>query len=359
MVAEQLGRAAETLRVPGGPDGDAVHDARKRLKKARSAIRLGRADLGAAVARHANAELRRVGADLAEQRDADALVEVVDLLLARPADHPTAPATGPAPVPAAAVATSAAARPALDLPAEPEPADESSGPGGPRQPGAEAAGADADSVAAALGLVRVLLVARAEEAGRSLDRSTALGSARTLEQTTSWIDRVPSRADGWDAFGPGLAHEYRRSRAAFRSLPTEPTVDDLHEWRKRVKDVWYHQRLLRRLWTDAQRPIVAAADDLASTLGADHDLGLLIAHLAPAGERVPADLRTDAAEIEPLGVDDDVRRLTIAAARTHRAELQAHALRLGGLLLADRPSAWARRHGAWWAAAGDGPASPA
>lgn len=304
LVGEQLGRAVDALRVPGGPDAEAVHDARKRLKKARSALRLGRADLGAAVARHANAELRRVGADLAEQRDADALVEAVDLLLA-------APASG------------------------------------------DATTGD-DDATAALAVVRGLLVERAEHAGATLDRATVLGAARTLAQTATWLDRVPPRALGWEAIGPGFAREYRRGRDAFRALPDEPTVDELHEWRKRVKDLWYHQRLLRRLWTEAQRPIVDAADDLASTLGLDHDLGLLLAHLAPAGERLPSDLRTGVDDIEPLPVDDDVRRAVAATARARRVVLQSHARRLGDHLYADRPGAWADRHGAWWATAAAG-----
>ena len=71
-----------------------------------TALRLGRADLGAAVARHAGQELRRVGADLAPQRDADALVEVVTGLLARstgPDDDPAGPAPDPAAADALAV----------------------------------------------------------------------------------------------------------------------------------------------------------------------------------------------------------------------------------------------------------------
>jgi len=48
---------------------DAVHDARKRLKKARSALRLVRGDLGNRTARRLNAELRDVAASLSDRRD--------------------------------------------------------------------------------------------------------------------------------------------------------------------------------------------------------------------------------------------------------------------------------------------------
>ncbi len=295
VAAEQLGRAAELLRIPGGPDPEAVHEVRKRLKKARSALRLGRADLGAAVARHANAELRDVGASLAEQRDADALVEAVDQLLAS-AD----PAT-----------------------------------------------------AEALAVVRALLAERAQavRAEGRLDRATVIGAARTVEQTVAWLDGVPARVTGWDAFGPGLAREYGRGRRALGQLPHQPSVDELHDWRKRVKDLWYHERLLRRLWTDGQRPVVAAADELASMLGADHDLGLLLAVVAEPGGHDTAHLRSTVERVDPLALDPYVRAVVDVVALGHRAQLQHDARRLGALLYADRPRAWRDRHGAWWAVA--------
>lgn len=294
VIAEQLGRAVEVLRVPGGPDPDSVHEVRRRLKKARSAARLGRADLGAAVAKHANAELRRVGADLAQQRDADALVEAVDRLLV-------------------------------------------------------ANGGEADPTVDALSAVRRLVVDRAEAVRLQgpLQRATVIGAARTLEQTVAWLELVPPHATGWKALGPGLGRQYGRGLQLWQGLPAEPSVEQLHEWRKRVKDLWYHQRLLRRLWTEGQRPVVDAADELAATLGVDRDLGLLLAHVVPG----PPDVREGAAPIEPFSVDAQTSQLVGDAGRALRSDLQARARDLGSQLYADSPAAWASRHGKWWDAA--------
>ena len=33
----------------------------------------------------------------------------------------------------------------------------------------------------------------------------------------------------------------------------DPSPEHLHDWRKRVKDLWYHLRLLRDAWTDAMK----------------------------------------------------------------------------------------------------------
>ena len=349
LLAEQLGRAALMLRSEDGPDAEAVHDVRKALKKSRSVLRLGRADLGASVVRHANAELRRVGGDLAQQRDADSLVEAVDGLSPSLGAHLRDGSVDPA-------ATASVQAQDVGLLASPAPGPET---------------------AQALAVVRSVLSERADEVRDQggLARTTVIGAARTLEQTLAWLRLVPAQATGWDALGPGFARQYHRGRQAFHALPEQPSVDELHEWRKRVKDLWYHQRLFRRLWTDAQRPIVTAAEELAAILGDDHDLGLLLAHLSPphdggaadgsaaddgdAGQQPSqqpwgqeaADLRATVHPGAHHDLDPDVRRLVAEFVGSRRQLLQARARQLGTLLYADDPDAWRARHGAWWQAA--------
>ncbi len=386
LLVEQLGRAALMLRSKDGPDAEAVHDVRKRLKKSRSVLRLGRADLGASVVRHANAELRRVGADLAQQRDADSLVEAVDGLSPSPgadvgcesADPPTKATAVPrvhaqaGPLAKTTGVSQVQAGPRAKATGVPQVRVPGSAAG---LPPVEAPGPEA---AQALAVVRSALVERAEgvrDRG-GLARTTVVGAARTLEQTVTWLRLVPAQATGWDALGPGFARQYQHGRKAFHALPEEPSVDELHEWRKRVKDLWYHQRLLRRLWTDAQRPIVAAADELAAILGDDHDLALLLAHLSPPvggdaahgspvvdrsagqqpagqqpGGQEAADLRATVHPVSHLDLDPDVCRLVADLVDSRRQQLQARARKLGTLLYADDPAAWRARHGAWWQAA--------
>ena len=64
MGVEQLDAAITDLADPDRsdpPDAEAIHDARKRLKKTRSLIRLARADLGPECARQINGVLRDAG----------------------------------------------------------------------------------------------------------------------------------------------------------------------------------------------------------------------------------------------------------------------------------------------------------
>jgi CHAD domain-containing protein len=55
----------------------------------------------------------------------------------------------------------------------------------------------------------------------------------------------------------------------------EPTDGNLHEWRKRVKDHWYHVRLLRNLWPKVMDAYKRELKVLSEALGDDHDLAVL------------------------------------------------------------------------------------
>lgn len=280
VIGEQLALAEQRLRGEGDEaiDAQAVRDARKNLKKARAAIDLARADLGRPVARQASRDLRSVGAILAGPRDLDALAEAA----ARLADG-------------------------------------------------AAVGGD-EAVAAGVSALAATLAADASAARvAALDRRAVGAAGLTLRRTAAWLALVRSRAEGWDALGPGCRRTYRRARGGFAALGSEPTADELHGLRKLVKALWYQERLLRGAWPDGVKPGVVAADALGRALGDDHDLALLRPHLAVA---VP-----DAVSL----VDHEQRRL--------RAEVA----RLGQRLFVDDPATWEARHAAWWAlAAADG-----
>ena len=78
----------------------------------------------------------------------------------------------------------------------------------------------------------------------------------------------------------------RRSQIADR----DPTAENLHEWRKRVKDLWYQQRLLQQAWPAVLKAEAAEAKALSKLLGDDHDLAVL-AELLGTTDGDPQDLR--------------------------------------------------------------------
>lgn len=78
--------------------------------------------------------------------------------------------------------------------------------------------------------------------------------------------------DGFDALEPGLRKSYRATRRAMSVVANDPTPEAVHEWRKRVKDHWYHARLLHPMWRQSMKAHGKAADELGDVLGRHHDL---------------------------------------------------------------------------------------
>ena len=265
------GRIDDAIDELGGKAGsgpeEAVHNARKDMKKLRALLRLVRGELGDEVYRRENACFRDAALELAGARDADVMLTTLDGLK-------------------------------LD--------DTVSGP-----------------------LRQGLEAHRLRTAGGSRDQA-----ARTvIEILTSARARVadwPLERDDFEALRPGLERMYRRGKRDFRAVREEPSVEGLHEWRKRAKELWYHHSLLASLWKPVMNAVGDEAHELSDLLGDDHDLAVLLdwarAHADPAPELVEA-------------------------VEERRAELQRDALELGARLYADRRKDFIRRLEQWWEAA--------
>ena len=78
--------------------------------------------------------------------------------------------------------------------------------------------------------------------------------------------------DGIEALERGIRKSYKGAQRAMDEAAQEPTADVVHEWRKRVKDHWYHTRLLCAIWPRPMRARSAVADELGDMLGKHHDL---------------------------------------------------------------------------------------
>jgi CHAD domain-containing protein len=114
-----------------------------------------------------------------------------------------------------------------------------------------------------------------------------------------------------------LKRTYARGREAFARADRKPTATNLHEWRKRVKDLWYQERLLQGSWPNVMKAQAKEAKKLSKLLGEDHDLAVLAEHV------------------------DDPQLLELIEQR--RAELLERSRDLGRRIYAERPKAFARR----------------
>jgi CHAD domain-containing protein len=137
--------------------------------------------------------------------------------------------------------------------------------------------------------------------------------------------------DTWKLVEPGLLRAYADGRGALAEVRANPSIEGVHEWRKRAKDLWYHLRILGELWPGVLGETADAAHDLADRLGDHHDLAVLA-----------ADLETrDTVEPEAIRALIELRQ----------QELLAGAVALGERLYAEKPKAYGRRMKAYWKAA--------
>ena len=144
------------------------------------------------------------------------------------------------------------------------------------------------------------------------------GSADTL---------APLLADTWPLrdidLTEALKSTYAQGRDAFKVADRKPTTENLHEWRKRVKDLWYQQALLEEVWPGLMKAQAKEAKKLSKQLGEDHDLAVL-----------EALLRSDDA------IDGDA---LLPLIERRRAKLLKRMRKRGRRVYAERPKHFARR----------------
>jgi CHAD domain-containing protein len=279
IVAAQVDDAIGHLQGETDAEpADAIHEARKDIKKIRSALRLVRHVIGDEVWRRENDHYRDAARTLSSFRDAEILVEALDGLGERYGDAVRERVAG--------------LREQLDQ---------------------ENSSAHDDG---------------------SIERAMA-SAAGTLAAGRSRVDRLPLDGDGWELIGPGLHRSYRRGRRRLRAVEEEASVTNLHELRKRVKDLWYQLRLL----TDADKVMIGSladhAHDLSDHLGDDHDLALLREEVQRRGS--------------VFGGPTDQRHLLEQIDR-RRGELQFAAVSLGERIYSDKPKKFAKRIEKRWEA---------
>ena len=273
IAREELQSAAESLA--GARDSgrdESIHEARKSLKKVRAVLRLLRPEVDAIFPLE-NRRLRDAARRLSALRDAGVLVETFDDLRASCRDQ----------------------------------------------------------------LGRRTLASIRREMVAARQRSEAAAPARTIGRAGAAIRaaslrsrRWPLRATGFGALAPGLKRTFEQAKIAMQNARRRGRPEDFHEWRKRVKDHWYHVRLLQALAAGAMADYEQRLHELETWLGDDHNLVLLGDHLRACGEA-----RCRPAELV----------CCFGLIRRRQQELRRKALALGRQIYAERPREFVERVG--------------
>src|SRR5260370_10217797 len=229
IAREEIRSAVQYLRGKGGVSRDeAIHEARKSIKKTRALLRLVRFDLGDVYASE-SARLRDAGQKLSPLRDLGALITTLDELK--------------------------------------------------RRQGKTLGKAPLTSMRRALVLHRKHV--EAEMGIQDLMDGVAASLGLTLRSVRSW----PLERDGFAALKPGLEKTFRAGKKALRAAQKHGSREKFHEWRKRVKDHWYHVRLLENLWSDVMKGYEETLKELEDAIAEDLKLAMLHEHILTASGR--------------------------------------------------------------------------
>ncbi len=212
-----IGSAVKSIRGRV-PTDTQIHNARKKLKRARANLRLLRDAVGKAAYTRENAALRDAARPFSRVRDAAVLGDTADKLLG------------------------AVRR-------------------GPQQ--------------------KLLLQVRAAlERGR-LEARAELRRMNAMKASLACLEAAITRIRRWNlkqadiaSMCCGLQQIYRRGCKAFGIVCTDPTKENLHEWRKQVKYLAQALEVWKTHGADQINQLVNGADRLADLLGRDHDLAV-------------------------------------------------------------------------------------
>jgi len=183
--------------------------------------------------------------------------------------------------------------------------------------------------------LKLVLQARSRDQMRQFRLGNSLEKIeRSLKKTATGFRKtaIPGKK-AWPAISRGLTWSYANGRKAFQRVREEPSDENFHEWRKRVKDLWYHIRLLRPIWPEQMRAAARQLKLLGELIGDDHDLVLL------AG--VVRDARIGRAGTRR-------RQIIQALINLRQSELRQEALCMGARFYVEKPAGFRKRLGAYW-----------
>jgi CHAD domain-containing protein len=273
ILRKQVENALESLTA-GRLTDEKVHDSRKRVKKARAALRLLRDALGESTYTRENTALRDVARPLSEVRDSKVLLDTLQKLNDR--FHQ------------------------------------------------DCRGLALDGLRRALNRERRAL--RREVLGRAAPLRSEIGTLRKIHSDA--MQWHVGKHD-WTVIGCGLEQVYGKGRRALSAAESEGTPECFHEWRKQVKYLRHHLEFLTPVWPKLLAELAGQAHKLADDLGDEHDLTVLREKAEANRDAIATDLGLLLALIDRRRLELRDRALALGR-QLYEEKPGAFATRLGG-----------------------------
>ena len=275
IATEQIDRAIADLSTTDETNIDeAVHQARKRLKKTRAVVRLVRDRMGKDLYRQENARYRDIGRKLANFRDARVQIAALDKLT---------------------LSYDEKVRKFADIRQE-------------------------------------LQANYHREYQRVLNEGIIISVKNELKDAKTQINNWKIKSSDWKVVNKSLKRIYKEGYKGLDRAIIEPTVENLHDWRKRVKYLGYHLCILSPIWLEVMEAWVDRTDKISDYLGEDHDLAVLQEFVAKQPKRF------DRQSISDLTALIDRRR----------EELQPKAISIGRRIYTEKDKRFVKRLNNYW-----------
>lgn len=174
-----------------------------------------------------------------------------------------------------------------------------------------------------------------ELASLEKDKSDIDEVRKTLEEMVTEVKSWELKDTGFDNIGSSIARVYHRGHSALQTVMENPDPHKYHEWRKRVKYLYYQFGYIRALWPRRMQATEESLGTLAGLLGQDHDYAVFSQYLSS----------------HPNLFKDEVHLLFLQRAlERERMKLQEEALPLGQRLYAEETEAFVSRLEGYWGA---------
>jgi len=277
ITLEQIDGALDRLTLKTRSKQRAVHDARVSFKKIRAVLRLAYGELGHEIYKRENIEYRDAGRRLSAARDTEVVAGTLEDLVREFNKQLSAP-----------------------------------------------------------DIKTLRKRVRRSRAEHQIDRKRTLPEvAEALRSARQRVEAWPVEKDGFAALSIGLKRVYKRGRTSFLLINVERTTENLHEWRKQVKYLWYQVCILNPMWPKPLDILAHELNKLADYLSEDHDLALLT--------------RTSIEQASALSTPGEVENLILLIDQ-RRVQLQARAAAIGARIYAEKPKAFVNRMQSYWEA---------
>jgi CHAD domain-containing protein len=220
ITLELIDKSIFNLSKGNGSFNEDIHDTRKNFKKIRTVLRLVRTNLGDKGFRNENLFYRDSGRKLSDLRDSTVLINTFDKLLKTP---------------------------------------------------------ELESAKYDFSLFRNFLIEKHKSISLTKNKKSVFISSLTAD-----LILARSRVFDWSFSGDSfliikkdLRRIYKKGQEMMFVVSEDEIRENVHEWRKRVKDLWHTLRILNNIWSEIMVPLVSLLEKLSDTLGEANDLYLL------------------------------------------------------------------------------------